>query len=235
MWRIALCAVAVCPVLPELAATQIAPQESLQAAREHLEHAIGRAKEDSTLLQRMLYMEGVRNFSALSLGEPWAEYLLTDQAIEAYADSKEAEFGEGALFLNWAFPVFYEGNYIGCLHVGYHNGKWNVGGMTLAKSTGGPPFIDFVTRVRKEYPPERGYRVALLRAGRMGTYALLYSNDTLSTIAQMHPDPYGRSGFPMDEDGYGVLVPIEEARDQLLVLARRYREPPSKRRTVKEE
>jgi hypothetical protein len=219
----------------ESATARIVTEESVQAARDHLEHEINRAREDSTYLQRMLYREGVTDFSALSLGEPWAEYLLTSQAIGDFADSKVTEFGEGARLLNWAFPVFYEANYIGRLHVRYHNGAWGVGGMTLAKSSCGPPLIHFVSRVRKDYPPEAGYRVAVLIAGQMGTYALLYANGKLSKIAQVYPDPYGVLGFPMDKDGFGLLLPIEEARDKLLTLARRYREPSYGRDTVKEE
>ena len=234
--HLALSAVAMLALLPDSAAAQTGPVEAVQAARVYLEREVDRAREDSTYFPRRWYVEGVTDFSAVSLGEPWAECLFGSQAIGDFADSKVAEFGEGALFLNWAFPVLYQGNGIGTIiHAGYHNGMWDVGGMTLAKSPFRPPFISFITRVREEYPPERGYRVAVLIAGQMGTYALLYVDGELSKIAQVYPDPYGILGFPMDEDGFGVLLPIEEARDHLLTLARRYKDPSYKRDAVREE
>ncbi len=223
VWLLVLSSVAVCVLSLELAAAQTVPDAAVKAARDYLDRAIGRAKEDSTYFHIMWNVDGVTDFPAILLGEPTAQYLLSDRVIRDFAESKVTEFGQGAKFLSWVFPVFYHDDFIGSLLVGLHDGAWSVGGRALVakgnRTT--PPVLRFMSRVKEEYPPERGYRISTLITDRIGSYVLLYENDKLVKIAQVAPDPEGILGFPADEEGVGLLVSVEQVKERLLELARK--------------
>jgi hypothetical protein len=203
------------------AGSERVPAEAVAAARAHLQEAIERGKQDPAHFEQRWAVKGLTEFSALRITEPYENYQLADQMIFEFADSTNWEFGHGARFLGYYFPVLYGTEYIVTLGINNVDGVWAWRGGRLKTAN----WIDpFVLRVQEAFPSTKGYRVSTIYTGGFGAYVLLYENDKLVKLSQMFPDTQSFFGFPANAQGADSLISIDAVREKLRAAAIKYKE-----------